>query len=357
MSNEGVSLKCYNTFGLMVKASQVIVAETIEEMLSAWQHSQKYEEPLLVLGEGSNVLFMEDFAGTVIINRLKGLQITEDDDAWYLHVGSGENWHNFVQQTLQNKMPGLENLALIPGCVGGAPIQNIGAYGVEIKDVCKYVDVLNLNDGKVQRISNEQCRFGYRDSIFKHEYQIGFVIVHVGFCLKKKWQAMLNYGDLIRLHSESVTPQQIFDIVCHMRRSKLPDPNVMGNAGSFFKNPVLSQVIAKDLKRQHPNMPQYVQFNNDGDDDDADDNDDKVKVAAAWLIDFCQLKGYRIGDAGVHMQQALVLVNLGNASSMDFIALARYVRHKVANAFNIWLEPEVRFIARTGEVNAMDVLA
>lgn len=353
MSNKDVSLKRFNTFGLMVNASQVIVAETIEVILSAWQESQKSEEPLLILGEGSNVLFMEDFAGTVIINRLKGLQITEDDDAWYLHVGSGENWHNFVEQTLQNQMPGLENLALIPGCVGAAPIQNIGAYGVEIKDVCNYVDVLNLNDGKVQRISNEKCRFRYRDSIFKHDYQSGFVIVHVGFCLRKKWQAMINYGDLIQLHRESVTPQQIFDIVCQMRRSKLPDPYVMGNAGSFFKNPVLSRLIAKDLQQQHPNMPQYVQFNNDDDDMDAD----KVKVAAAWLIDFCQLKGYRIGDAGVHVQQALVLVNLGNASSMDIIALARHVRHTVANAFNIWLEPEVRFIARTGEVNAMDVLA
>lgn len=346
MSAGGVSLENFNTFGLSVKASQVIVANTIEHMLKAWEDAQKRGLPLLVIGEGSNVLFTEDFAGTVIINRLKGVRITEDDSAWHVHVGAGENWHNLVEHTLGNSMPGLENLALIPGCVGAAPIQNIGAYGVELKEVCEYVDLLDLNDGTMKRIYNEQCGFGYRESIFKHEYKIGYSIVSVGLRLNKNWQPALKYGELTKLNRNSVTPQQIFETVCRMRRSKLPDPKIMGNAGSFFKNPVLSAAIAKDLLHKHPNMPQYPQL-----------NDDTVKVAAAWLIDFCQLKGFRVGDAVVHENQALVLANLGNASSKDIITLARYVRHKVADAFNIWLEPEVRFIATNGEVRSIDVLA
>lgn len=346
MSAEGVSLEMFNTFGLSVKTSKVVIAETVERMIQAYHDSQLCGKPLIVLGEGSNVLFTEDFAGTIVLNRLKGVRLTENDNFWYLQVSSGENWHNLVEYTLENNMPGLENLALIPGCVGAAPVQNIGAYGIELKDVCEYVDLLNLNDGTMKRIHKEQCKFGYRESIFKHDYKLGYSIVSVGLRLSKNWRPVLNYGDLKKLNAETVTPQQIFDTVCEMRRCKIPDPKIMGNAGSFFKNPVLQRTVAEELLHKYPNMPQYPQS-----------NDGVVKVAAAWLIDFCQLKGVRVGDAAVHENQALVLVNLGNASSKDIITLARYVRNNVADTFNIWLEPEVRFIAMNGEVHSIDALA
>lgn len=345
MSTKGVSLEKYNTFALSMKATRVIITESVDDMITIWRLTKKRNEAFLVLGEGSNLLFTEDFQGTVVINRLKGVTIREESDAWHLHVGAGENWHQLVEQTLNSKLPGLENLALIPGCVGAAPIQNIGAYGVEFKERCEYVDVLNLGKGIVQRLHNEQCEFGYRESIFKHAYKTGYVIVSVGLCLNKQWQPILSYGDLSKHDAKTVTPRQVFETVCNMRCSKLPDPKIMGNAGSFFKNPVVSKATADSLIHKYPEMPQYVQENGD------------VKLAAGWLIDRCKLKGFRIGDAAVHKNQALVLVNLGNATSKDIVTLARHVCQKVSSEFNIFLQPEVRFIAAHGEINSMDMLA
>ena len=242
-------------------------------------------------------------------------------------------------------MPGLENLALIPGCVGSSPIQNIGAYGVELQRVCEYVDCIELATGKHLRVSATECRFGYRDSIFKHEYQDRFAIVAVGLRLPKQWQPVLTYGDLTRLDPTTVTPQQVFDSVCHMRTTKLPDPKVNGNAGSFFKNPVVTGNIAQELLAKFPTAPHYPQA------------DGSVKLAAGWLIDQCQLKGMRIGGAAVHQQQALVLINAGHATSQDVVQLAHHVRQKVGEKFNVWLEPEVRFIGPLGEVNAVEIVA
>ncbi|KEY57490.1 UDP-N-acetylmuramate dehydrogenase [Serratia sp. DD3] len=345
MSTESASLKNYNTFALPVNTAHLVIAEQIEMMIKAWQKAQKRQEPFLVLGEGSNMLFLENFAGTVVINELKGIEIREEQDAWYLHVGAGENWHHLVKHTIECGIPGLENLALIPGLVGSAPIQNIGAYGMELRQVCEYVDLLNLTTGEIDRMDPQRCEFGYRESVFKHEFKQGFAIVGVGFRLSKQWCPQLNYGELSKLDPQTVTPQQVYDAVCATRRTKLPDPRVMGNAGSFFKNPQVSGDVANELLTQYPSMPHYPQ------------SDGQVKLAAGWLIDQCSLKGYQIGGAAVHRQQALVLVNTGNASSQDLVALARHVRNTVASKFDIWLEPEVRFIAATGEVDAIEVLS
>ncbi|ECG8592429.1 UDP-N-acetylmuramate dehydrogenase [Salmonella enterica subsp. salamae] len=339
------SLKPWNTFGIEQRANEIVCAENQQQLLHAWQSATALHQPVLILGEGSNVLFLAPFQGTVIVNRIKGIEITESPEAWHLHVGAGENWHQLVRYALDNNMPGLENLALIPGCVGSSPIQNIGAYGVELQRVCEYVDCVELITGSSLRLTAVECRFGYRDSIFKHEYQDRVAIVAVGLRLPKLWQPILTYGDLTRFDSTTVTPQQVYDSVCHMRTTKLPDPKVNGNAGSFFKNPLVAADIAAQLLEQFPNAPHYPQ------------TDGSVKLAAGWLIDQCQLKGVTIGGAAVHRQQALVLINANNATSQDIVKLAHHVRQKVGEKFNVWLEPEVRFIGQAGEVNAVEIIA
>lgn len=343
MSN--VSLEKYNTFALPVNAERLVFADHIEQVIDTWKETQEHQKPFLMLGEGSNVLFLEDFAGTVVINQFKGIKITEDKEFWYLHVGSGEKWHDLVCHTLNLGIAGLENLALIPGLVGTAPIQNIGAYGVELKNFCSYVDLLNLNTGSAERIIASKCQFGYRESIFKHQFRLGYAIVSVGFQLTKKWTPTLDYGDLAKIDPKTAFPRQVFESVCAVRRSKLPDPQTLGNAGSFFKNPIVSVEKGAELIAKYPIMPHYWH------------NDSEVKLAAGWLIDRCRLKGFQIGGAAVHHQQALVLVNVNNALSKDVIALARYVRNKVVEQFGVCLEPEVRFIGSMGEQNAEEILS
>lgn len=338
------SLRSFNTFGIQANALRIVIAQTVEQLTQAWSKTVADDRPVLILGEGSNVLFLSDFAGTVIINRITGIEITQKEDAWHLHIGAGENWHNLVKYTLQHKMPGLENLALIPGCVGSSPIQNIGAYGVELKQVCDYVDCVDLRSGEQHRLSNAQCEFGYRDSIFKHAYQKNFAITAVGLRLPKLWQPVLTYGDLTRLDRATVSPDEVFDSVCHMRTTKLPDPRVNGNAGSFFKNPVITGDAAAEILSAFPTAPHYPQ------------PDGSVKFAAGWLIDQCELKGYTIGGAAVHKQQALVLINQENATSLDVVHLAHHIRQSVGEKFNVWLEPEVRFIGQNGEVSAVETI-
>lgn len=345
MSSHDTSLKNLNTFAIDAQASQIITATRSEHLTEAWHLAQKNHQPLLLLGEGSNVLFLENFAGIVAVNRLKGIDITQTDSEWLLHVGAGENWHQLVCHTLENNIAGLENLALIPGCVGSAPIQNIGAYGIELQSLCNYVDVLNLESGEVMRLSAIDCLFGYRESIFKHSYRDGYAIIAVGLRLQKQWQPKLTYGDLTRMDPTTVTPQQIFESVCAMRRSKLPDPAKTGNAGSFYKNPIVDAKRVNALLAEYPNMPVYPQ------------HDGNVKLAAGWLVENAGLKGFNIGGAAVHQQQALVLINQHNATSADVLALASYVRDTVAEKFSVWLEPEVRFISAQGEVNAVEALS
>jgi UDP-N-acetylmuramate dehydrogenase len=345
MSNPQISLKPCNTFHIDAKAQNIINADSVEKLLSAWQAATLMQQDILLMGEGSNMLFLEDFNGTVILNRIKGIRCLETSTHWLLEVGAGENWHQLVCYTLAQGIKGLENLALIPGCVGSAPIQNIGAYGIELKHVCNYVDVVNLRTGKMTRLSQEECQFGYRESIFKHQYREGFAVIAVGFILSKAWQPILSYGDLRNLNASTATAQDVFEAVCHMRRSKLPDPAVTGNAGSFFKNPVVSQEILEKIQHEFPEIPAYPQSNGD------------TKLAAGWLIEKCDLKGYVQGEAAVHAQQALVLINRGQASGEEIRALAKHVRETVGARFNIWLEPEVRFIAAHGEVNAVEALS
>ncbi|BDH47599.1 UDP-N-acetylenolpyruvoylglucosamine reductase [Salmonella enterica subsp. enterica serovar Choleraesuis] len=339
------SLKPFNTFGIEAAATNLVQAQSPQQLVDAWQNAIQAKQPALILGEGSNVLLLADFAGTVILNRIAGIDLTEDDESWQLHVGAGENWHQLVRWTLDRNIPGLENLALIPGCVGSSPIQNIGAYGVELKKVCHYVDCIELSTGETQRLSAEECRFGYRDSIFKHEYQDKFAITAVGLRLVKAWMPVLSYGDLTRLDPETVTASQIFDAVCHMRQTKLPDPRQFGNAGSFFKNPLISAEQAQSLLAQWPDAPHYPQA------------DGMVKLAAGWLIDKCELKGFQLGGAAVHRQQALVLINQNQATAKDVVGLAHAVRQRVGERFGVWLDPEVRFIGEQGEVNATETIA
>ncbi|MEQ1977485.1 UDP-N-acetylmuramate dehydrogenase [Xenorhabdus sp. SGI240] len=342
---QSTQLKAFNTFGLLASADHIGIATSIESLLALWQEAMEKDHPILLLGGGSNILFTENFKGTVILNRILGINIQESDTAWHIHVGAGENWHELITYLFKQRIYGLENLALIPGNVGSAPIQNIGAYGVEFKNVCEYVDFVELKTGNSIRLMANECQFAYRDSIFKHQYKDGYAITAVGLRLNKKWEPILTYGALAQFLREKVTPEQIFDAVCEMRQSKLPDPALMGNAGSFFKNPIVSIELAYRIKSEYPNCPQYPH------------DEHSVKIAAGWLIEQCQLKGYAIGGAAVHLKQSLVLINKGNATGQDVITLAAYVRSKVAEKFNIFLEPEVRFIGSIGEIDAVECIS
>ncbi|AAU36635.1 UDP-N-acetylmuramate dehydrogenase [[Mannheimia] succiniciproducens] len=339
------SLKPFHTFAVPAQAKNIVEITALEQLQQVWDGCRQENQPVLFLGQGSNVLFLKDFAGTVLINRLMGIEHNEDEQFHYLHVNSGENWHNLVEWSLSQSIGGLENLALIPGCAGSAPVQNIGAYGVEFKDVCDYVDVLDLNQGKQFRLTNAECEFGYRESVFKHKYAQGFIVTAVGLKLAKAWQPVLKYGTLANFDKSAVGFQQIFDEVCAVRRAKLPDPKEFGNAGSFFKNPVISAGHFALLQQEYPNIPNFPQ------------DDGSVKLAAGWLIDQCQLKGYQIGGAAVHQNQALVLVNKGDATASDIVELAHHVRQSVAAKFDVYLSPEVRFIGELGEVNAEQAIS
>ncbi|WP_063654778.1 UDP-N-acetylmuramate dehydrogenase [Candidatus Arsenophonus triatominarum] len=338
-------LKKYNTFSLDAKAKAIYSATSVEELLMLWKNARLKGWPILLLGGGSNVLFISDFDGLVILNRITALEIIESPKEWFIHVGAGNNWHQLVETLIKNGIYGLENMALIPGSVGAAPIQNIGAYGMEFKDACHYVDIVYLNNGQQYRLDAAECQFGYRDSIFKHIYRENFAIVAVGLKLNKLWQPRLTYAGLTSLAAQTVTAETIFDAVCKIRQSKLPDPFFVGNAGSFFKNPVISSMVANEIKAHYPRCSEYPQI------------DGTVKLAAGWLIDQCDLKGYQCGGAAVHKEQALILINKNNATGEDIVDLARYIRKKVIEKFAITLEPEVRFIGKYGEVNAMDAIS
>lgn len=334
----------YHTFGIDVSAKYILEASSVEDLLAIWQDETYLEVPKLVVGQGSNLLFCEDYQGAIILNRIKGINVVDSAEYVDLHVGGGEDWHAFVSWAVENGFNGLENLALIPGCVGSSPIQNIGAYGVELKDVCQYVDVLNVQTGKVKRLMADECHFSYRDSIFKQELKDNHIITAVGFRLTKAWSPKIAYGPLAKFSLDTVTAKEIFDEVCAIRREKLPDPQVMGNAGSFFKNPIISLDARDFLLAEYPNMPSYPV-------DEA-----HCKLAAGWLIDQCDLKGYQIGGAKIHQQQALVLTNVGNATAHDVLQLAKYVVDTVMAKFGVSLEHEVRFMAHNAETNLIEML-
>lgn len=334
------SLTPFHTFHLPVKARQIIDIQDKKQWFEAWQTARRAGLPVLLMGQGSNILFLEDFDGVVLRNQLKGIAHTEDADFHYLHVQGGENWHELVKWTLAKGIGGLENLALIPGCVGSAPIQNIGAYGVEFEQVCDFVEVLNLDNGETFTLQAAECEFGYRESVFKHRYKDRYAIISVGLKLAKAWKPVLTYGSLTAFDPQTVTPQQVFEEVCAVRSAKLPNPDEFGNAGSFFKNPVIDFADFSRIQTAYPTIPHYPQA------------DGSVKLPAGWLIDQCQLKGFQIGGAAVHTQQALVLINKDSATGADVLALATTVRGKVREKFGIEIHPEVRFMGRDGEVDS-----
>ncbi|WP_017222496.1 UDP-N-acetylmuramate dehydrogenase [Moritella dasanensis] len=333
------NLKPYTSFGVDAYAAQFVIVTTLTELKSALKIPAPQR---LILGGGSNLLFCDDFAGLVIRICLTGITVNESaDDVVSLHVAAGENWHEFVQWTLAQGYDGLENLALIPGVVGAAPVQNIGAYGVELKDFCDYVDVLDTETLTIRRYTPAECQFDYRDSIFKGELKDIAVITAVGFKLSKPWIAKINYGPLANLGNDA-SALTIFKQVCLTRQQKLPDPNKLGNAGSFFKNPIINKAQFDVIADKHPTMPHYPAG-------------DKIKLAAGWLIDQCNLKGYQQGGAQVHTEQALVIVNTGTATAHDIIMLAQHIHTTVLTRFAVALQHEVRFIGRDGETDLAEV--
>lgn len=337
------SLQTLNTLGINHRAKAFLRLTTLDDLplLEAWR-----DQPRLILGEGSNLLFCEDFAGLVIQNALKGIEIETTDDGWHVHAAAGENWHALVTHLLENGIPGLENLALIPGTVGAAPVQNIGAYGVELADFCHYVEAVELETGQLHRLAAAQCRFGYRDSIFKREHGDTHLITAVGLFLPRSWQPRLTYRPLAaQFDGQEATPRAIYEAVCAIRQSKLPDPALLGNAGSFFKNPVIRRSHWQALRESHPELPGW-----------AVEEKDAIKIPAGWLIDRAGLKGHRLGQAGVHQDQALVLVNHGGARANEVIDLAAQVRSRINQLYGILLEPEVRFIAAHGETSLQHLL-
>jgi len=333
------NLKPYTSFGVDAYAAQFVTVTTLTELKAALTIPARQR---LILGGGSNVLFCDNFNGLVIRICLMGITVNASAvDVVSLHVAAGENWHEFVQWTLAQGYDGLENLALIPGVVGAAPVQNIGAYGVELKDFCDYVDVLDIETLTVRRYTPTECQFDYRDSIFKGELKDAVVITAVGIQLPKPWVAKINYGPLASLGAEA-SALTIFKQVCLTRQQKLPDPNKLGNAGSFFKNPIIDKAQFELIAEKHPTMPYYPAG-------------EKVKLAAGWLIDQCNLKGYQQGGAQVHTEQALVIVNTGGATAHDIIMLAQHIQTTVFARFAVTLQHEVRFIGRDGETNLAEV--
>ncbi|MFS4416261.1 UDP-N-acetylmuramate dehydrogenase [Maribacter sp. 2307ULW6-5] len=338
------SLKAHNTFGIDAKARAYVAVSSVEELrevLEANRHQQ-----ILVLGGGSNMLLTRDIEALVVHMDIKGKEIVrEDEDTVWVRAMAGENWHDFVLWTLEHDFGGLENLSLIPGNTGTAPIQNIGAYGVELKDTFVGCEALDRNTLELVPFSKEECRFGYRDSVFKSVKKDAYIITAVTFELtKKNHRIATGYGAIeSELRSRGIHDPGIKDVsqaVIAIRNRKLPDPKVLGNSGSFFKNPVLDKKEFQTFIENHGEAPHYKVDNG------------SFKVPAGWLIEQCGFKGKRFGDAGVHEKQALVLVNHGNASGQDILALAQKVMAAVERKFNIAISPEVNLIGQfpTGKV-------
>lgn len=326
------SLKQYNTFGIEAKARYFFQFEEITQLQSFITDNSLSDTLFLILGGGSNILFTDDFQGIVIHPNIKGIEmVRQTEDHAYIKAGANEVWDDLVAWCVDRQLQGIENLSLIPGVVGATPVQNIGAYGVEAQEVIETVEAINIESGQLVTFKNEQCEFGYRNSIFKNTFKDQFVITHVTYRLNKNFNLKTHYGSLSEKlkQYQNIDLQTIRKVVIEIRNSKLPDPAIMGNAGSFFKNPILETSHAQKLKQQYPKIPLYS----------IDDN--HTKVAAGWLIEQCGWKGKRMGNAAVHNQQALVLVNHGQAKGLEVITLANAIRKAVLMTFNIYLDMEV----------------
>ena len=333
--HENFSLLPFNTFRIDVKARYFSTFSNIDELSELI--GQKSRLTTLILGGGSNILFTKDYAGVVLKNEIKGIELQhEDADHVYVKVGAGENWHQFVLHCIHHNWAGVENLSLIPGNVGASPIQNIGAYGVELDDVFWSLEAFHLSERKIHTFTATDCEFGYRDSVFKNQFKNEFAILSVTFQLKKKPIYHISYGaiteELEKMGVKDLSIKAVSQAVINIRSSKLPDPQKIANAGSFFKNPEVPTEKYETFKLQFPNIVAYPLAKGN------------VKLAAGWMIEQAGWKGYRKGDAGCHAKQALVLVNYGNATGKEIYDLSEEILQSVKNKFGVALEREVNII-------------
>ncbi|MBD2752090.1 UDP-N-acetylmuramate dehydrogenase [Spirosoma validum] len=334
-----VSLKPYNTFRIGATTRYWVDINHEEDLQTLLQLTEFADSPKLILGGGSNILLCQNFDGLVIKMNIQGIEMLREDDSHiYLKAGAGVNWHELVQFCVQQGYAGMENLSLIPGTVGAAPMQNIGAYGVELEQVFESLTAMHIVTGEKQTFNHSDCAFGYRESIFKRELKGQYIITSVTFQLDKHPTFHTRYGAIQETLSEmgitdsNLSIKSISEAVIRIRRSKLPDPAQIGNAGSFFKNPEISKDQFEAIQNQYPTLPGYPI------------GDNIVKVPAGWLIEQAGWKGYRSGDAGVHAKQALVLVNYGNATGNEIIDLAKQIQESVLAKFGISISPEVNVI-------------
>jgi len=335
--SQNFCLKPFTTFGVEVRANEFAIISSVADLNELFEEGFLKKKPLMVLGGGSNVLFTDHFKGLILSCQIRGKQIVkETDDEVFMRIGSGEYWTSVVDEVVGKGYGGIENLSLIPGKVGAAPIQNIGAYGVEVKNVIESLEAFDLKTGKTRIFTKEECELGYRTSIFKTREKGKYFILNVTLRLSKKPKLNLTYAPLKQAFKDreenEISIKDVGIEVKRIRDSKLPDPDKLKNAGSFFKNPVVSNKKASKLKEKYPDMPVYSQADN------------KVKLAAGWLIEQCGWKGKRIGDAGVHDKQALVIVNYDNANGDDIFKLSKEIKASVKTRFGVKLEPEVNII-------------
>ncbi len=332
--SENVSLKSLNTFGIEAKARFYYELHSKQELKEIIPIIDKSEKPLLFLGSGSNILFTKDFDGYVVRIVSKGIRIISTNETeCFVEAAAGEEWDSLIQFCIQNNLYGLENLSGIPGTVGSAPVQNIGAYGVEVKDCIHLVNIVMTSDFSETGLTNKECRFAYRDSIFKSRFQYRVLVDSVVFRLSRVPRFVLNYGgvteEVERISPDSVDLKTVSQAIINIRNRKIPDPKVIGSAGSFFKNPIINQTRFNRIINVFPDLKYFY------------DLGQNYKLAAAWLIEQCGWKGFRYGDIGVNENQPLILMNFGNASGKDILNLSRKIQQSVLDKFGIVLEPEV----------------
>lgn len=334
---ENYPLLKLNTFGVDVKAKYFISINTVNELIELTKTKVFKDLQLLILGGGSNILFTKDFDGLVILNNIKGKEIIDQtQESIFLKIGAGENWHELVMYTVDNGWGGIENLSLIPGNTGTAPMQNIGAYGVEIKETFVELEALEISSGKIVKFNNSDCEFGYRESVFKNKMKNQYIILNITLELKKNPVLNINYGDVKAiLESQNINNPSIKEVsntIISIRQSKLPDPKIIGNSGSFFKNPIVSLNQLEFIKKKYPNVVNYKI------------NENEFKIAAGWMIERAGWKGKKFNNYGVHEKQALVLVNYGLANGMEIFNLSEEIILDIKDKFGITLEREVNII-------------
>ncbi|MFY7964052.1 MAG: UDP-N-acetylmuramate dehydrogenase [Chitinophagaceae bacterium] len=334
---QNIPLKPYNTFGINVLAKYFATFSNTNELAELVNYGTNNKMVSLIMGGGSNILFTQNFDGIVLKNDISGIElINEDENNYYVKAAAGVIWHQFILHCIKNNYAGAENLSLIPGTVGAAPLQNIGAYGVELKDIFFELEAMNIADYKIEKFGLNDCAFGYRESVFKRKLKGHYIITSVTFKLNKQPSFNTRYGaieqELEKMGCKELSIKNISDAVINIRSSKLPNPKEIGNAGSFFKNPVVDETLYQQLIAKYPTMPVYPANNN------------QYKLAAGWLIEQCGWKGFRKNDAGCHAKQALVLVNYGNATGSEIYSLSSEIIESVYNKFKVHLEREVNII-------------